>query len=90
MDNIRKVMLSCTTSSFWVCMINDRVLFSKRGVCAWRNKCGAVRTFKASDFWIESVGKLRKESDIEALYTKLLENGTVRFIEVCPVPEKCC
>lgn len=89
MDNIRKVMLSCTTSSFWVCMINDRVLFSKRGVCAWRNKCGAVRTFKASDFWIEYVNKFRNESETE-LYTKLLEDGTVRFIEVCPVPEKCC
>ena len=90
MDNIRKVMLSCTTSSFWVCMINDRVLFSKRGVCARRNKCGAVRTFKASEFWIEYASTLRNESDAKTLYTKLLEDGTVRFIEVCPMPEKCC
>jgi hypothetical protein len=36
------------------------------------------------------VNTLRNESDIKALYTKLLEDGTVRFIEVCPMPEKCC
>jgi hypothetical protein len=90
MDKIRDAMLSCTTNRFWVCMINDRVLFSKRGVCAWRNKCGAVRTFKESEFWIEYVSTLKNESDAKTLYTKLLEDGTVRFIEVCPMPEKCC
>ena len=90
MDKIRDAMLSCTTNRFWVCMINGRVLFSKRGVCAWRNKCGAARAFKESEFWIEYMSKFRNESDAKTLYTKLLEDGTVRFIEVCPVPEKCC
>lgn len=88
--NIREAMLSCTTNRIWVCMINDRILFSKRGVCAWRNKSGAARTFKESDFWIESVGKLKNESDIKSLYTNLLKDGTVRFIEIYPIPEKCC
>ena len=90
MNNIIEAMLSCTTNRCWVCMINDRILFSKRGVCAWRNKCGAARTFKESDFWVESVGKLKNKSDIKSLYTKLLEDGTVRFVEIYPIPEKCC
>lgn len=90
---VKEAMLSCTTDRFWVCMINDRILVSKRGVCAWKNKCGAARAFKESNFWIEASSRLNNSKYkhiVDGFYSKLLMDGTVRFIEVCPVPEKCC
>ena len=98
---------SCTVNRFWVCMIEGRVLTSRRGVCAWRNKCGAARTFIESGYWLEKVAQLKKEIapdvkwgdfDLEEPYVKLkrqkyeqlLKDGIVKYIEVSPVPEKCC
>lgn len=98
---------SCTVNRFWVCMIEGRVLTSRRGVCAWRNKCGAARTFIASGYWFEYVSRLKKEhapdiswgvfeTDTKYItlqrqaYEQLLKDGIVKYIEVSPVPEKCC
>lgn len=51
---------SCTTSSIWVCMINNRFLVAK-GHTAWRRKSDAVKAFKHSEYWKDVVEDLKNK-----------------------------
>lgn len=86
-----------TVTHFWVCMIEGRILVSHRGVCAWKNKCGAARTFMESDYWIEYINKFKSEAKHSEkvklqrrVYEQLLKDGIVKYIEISPIPDKCC
>jgi hypothetical protein len=51
---------SCTTSSIWVCMINNRFLVTK-GHTAWKHKSDAVKAFKNSEYWKDVVDDLKNK-----------------------------
>ena len=51
---------SCTTSSIWVCMINNRFLVAK-GHTAWKRKSDAVKAFKYSEYWKDVVEDLKNK-----------------------------
>jgi hypothetical protein len=51
---------SCTTSSIWVCMINNRFLVAK-GHTAWKRKSDVVNAFKHSEYWKDVVEDLKNK-----------------------------
>ena len=60
---------SCTTSSIWVCMINNRFLVAK-GHTAWKRKSDAVKAFKYSEYWKDVVEDLKNKhpEEVETWY----------------------
>lgn len=62
---IRNSIYKCTTGSFWVCLIDGRVMVGRgshaSGKCAWRRKCDCVQAFKNSHFWLTIKSSLRNQ-----------------------------
>lgn len=100
-----KVLNRCTTAKFWVCMVEGRVLVSRRGNCAFTRKSSAVQAFLNSKYWIheEDEERCRRGYSWEewesckalskACYEKLKNDGKVRFLEVEPIsnyPDQIC
>jgi hypothetical protein len=94
-----KVLNRCTTAKFWVCMVEGRVLVSRRGNCAFTRKSSAAQAFLNSEYWyfVEDKERVKLNIDFDEwetnykneskrVYKELLESGIVKYIEVFPVP----
>lgn len=80
----RDVLYKCTSNKIWVCMIEGRMLISKRGRAAWSCKSGAALAFLNSSYW--NYVKYNEENS-KKLYKELLKNGTVKYVELTPIPD---
>ena len=97
MRDLRDNLYRCTTSKYWVCTIEGRFLTSAKGNrCGWENKVGAANAFKNCDYWVYIKNGIKNQNpyasskQLDELYkikyNELLENGTVKFIEMCAAP----
>lgn len=80
----RDALYKCTSNKIWICMIEGRMLVNHRGRAAWSCKSGAALAFLNSSYW--NYVKYNEENP-KKLYKELLKNGTVKYIELTPIPD---
>lgn len=71
-----------TINKCWVCMVHGRFLISN-GSCAWPSKNDAENAFKQSPTYKSFMVKINNK---ELKYNELIESGTVKYIEIEPIP----
>lgn len=99
MEILNESLYKCTTTKFWVCMVEGRVLISRQGHCAFTRKSSAAQAFLNSDYWYFVEDKEREKLNIDfyewetnykneskRVYKELLESGKVKYFEVEPIP----